>query len=173
MYAREIVRSVLFHKATNVILAHNHPGGSPKPSSADLEVTKKLIQALDQINVNVNDHVIVAGKRAISMRSLYDDIFTEEQKLAGSRRSRVSESDRTDEQGRFLVEWMGRGGKNKVREFKLYRAAYAFHGKMVLSAQKADIWSLAKNKPVWEKRGIDGCVLESRDGAYSLVSFEF
>lgn len=61
VYPREIVKTVLDHNATMVIIAHNHPGGTMKPSSADREVTAKIIRALDTIGVKVLDHIIAAS----------------------------------------------------------------------------------------------------------------
>ncbi|MCX7914093.1 MAG: DNA repair protein RadC [Thermodesulfovibrionales bacterium] len=60
VYPREIVKLVLDNNANSVILGHNHPGGSQHPSSADIEVTKKITAALKTINVAIIDHIIVA-----------------------------------------------------------------------------------------------------------------
>ncbi|HCX64911.1 MAG TPA: hypothetical protein DHN33_06845 [Eubacteriaceae bacterium] len=61
VYPRILVETALRHKAHNVILAHNHPGGSLKPSSADLAVTQKITEALSAISINVVDHIIACG----------------------------------------------------------------------------------------------------------------
>ncbi len=66
VYPRLIVETSLRHQANGVILAHNHPGGSLKPSTADIEVTKKIYIALNAIGINVIDHVIVAGDKYFS-----------------------------------------------------------------------------------------------------------
>jgi len=66
VYPRIIVETALRHKANSVILAHNHPGGSLKPSNADIEVTKKIYAALKPIAIQVVDHVIAAGDRYFS-----------------------------------------------------------------------------------------------------------
>lgn len=55
----KIIRSVIERSARNVILAHNHPGKTPRPSAADLEFTSKLEAALALFNVNLIEHVIV------------------------------------------------------------------------------------------------------------------
>lgn len=67
VYPRMIVETVLRHKAHSIILAHNHPGGSPQPSKQDIEVTKKIRQALQPISVSVLDHIIAAGRRYVSL----------------------------------------------------------------------------------------------------------
>ncbi|NLO99660.1 MAG: DNA repair protein RadC [Clostridiaceae bacterium] len=66
VYPRIIVETALRHKANSIILAHNHPGGSLKASNADIDVTRKICQALKTISINVVDHIIVAGDRYLS-----------------------------------------------------------------------------------------------------------
>ena len=45
--------------ATSLILAHNHPSGNLKPSKADIELTKKMKNAGDILEISVLDHVII------------------------------------------------------------------------------------------------------------------
>ena len=66
-YPRLAVEAALKFSAHSVILCHNHPGGSPAPSNADLEATARLAQALAGIDVVVADHIIVAGSQAVSL----------------------------------------------------------------------------------------------------------
>ena len=49
-----------------MIFCHNHPSGSPIASEADIQLTKRLITALELIDVKVLDHMIVAGNEVIS-----------------------------------------------------------------------------------------------------------
>lgn len=62
VYPRLIVETALRHQAASIILAHNHPGGSQKPSQADLDVTRKIKLATEAIAIPVVDHIIVAGE---------------------------------------------------------------------------------------------------------------
>lgn len=64
---RLVVEAVVRHKASSVILAHNHPSGNTTPSDADIRITRLLIQALIPLGVRVMDHVIVAGDHVFSM----------------------------------------------------------------------------------------------------------
>ncbi|HBI74008.1 MAG TPA: hypothetical protein DDY59_12590 [Lachnospiraceae bacterium] len=66
VYPRIIVETALRHKANSIILAHNHPGGSLKASGADIDVTRKICQAMKPISIHVADHIIVAGDRYVS-----------------------------------------------------------------------------------------------------------
>lgn len=68
VYPRLVVEMVLRHQANSVILAHNHPGGSLNPSNDDIELTKKIIAALEPISVKVVDHIIVAGDKNMSFK---------------------------------------------------------------------------------------------------------
>ncbi len=61
VYPREVVKAALEHNAASVILAHNHPSGTPEPSVADQALTRSLNQALALVDVRVLDHFIVAG----------------------------------------------------------------------------------------------------------------
>ncbi|MCL2352486.1 MAG: DNA repair protein RadC [Firmicutes bacterium] len=63
VYIREINHAIIRYKAASVILAHNHPGGSTASSASDREATKKIMDAAGYMNVEVVDHIIVAGDK--------------------------------------------------------------------------------------------------------------
>ena len=60
--ARMIFRKAIEGQATSIILIHNHPSGSIRPSQADIDVTKKLKAAGEILNIRVLDHLIIGGK---------------------------------------------------------------------------------------------------------------
>ena len=66
VHSREIVRKAIHHNAAAVILAHNHPSGSPEPSQADQSITRRISDALELIDVRVLDHIVV-GDETVSM----------------------------------------------------------------------------------------------------------
>jgi DNA repair protein RadC len=66
VYPREILKRALHHNAAAVILAHNHPSGVTEPSRADELLTRALREALQQVDVRVLDHLIVAGHQSLS-----------------------------------------------------------------------------------------------------------
>ncbi|WP_197339775.1 JAB domain-containing protein [Ralstonia solanacearum] len=70
VYPREMVKEVLRHNAAAVLLAHNHPSGSPEPSVCDKALTQRLKDALALVGVRVLDHIIVAGTRTMSFVEL-------------------------------------------------------------------------------------------------------
>lgn len=57
---RIILRLALDHDAVSLILSHNHPSGSLKPSRADEEITAKIKAAAKYFDIRVLDHVIVS-----------------------------------------------------------------------------------------------------------------
>ncbi len=68
VHPRHVVEAAVRHKAASVILAHNHPAGSARPSAHDHKLTHNLVQALGGINVQVVDHIIVAGDQIYSFQ---------------------------------------------------------------------------------------------------------
>ncbi len=56
---RIIFKMALEYNATAIILAHNHPSGKLYPSEADKQITRKLKQAGENLDINVLDHLII------------------------------------------------------------------------------------------------------------------
>jgi len=52
--------------AVGIILAHNHPSGTLKPSQADIQLTKKLKTAGESLDIKVLDHLIITEKAYFS-----------------------------------------------------------------------------------------------------------
>lgn len=59
VHPREVFRPALEYAATAVILAHNHPSGSLKPSTADVAITEQLAEAGELIGIELLDHIVV------------------------------------------------------------------------------------------------------------------
>lgn len=57
---RIIFGTALKVAACSIILSHNHPSGNLKPSSADLEITRKISEAGILLGIKVKDHIIVS-----------------------------------------------------------------------------------------------------------------
>ncbi|WHH60660.1 DNA repair protein RadC [Petroclostridium sp. X23] len=68
VYPRIIVELALRHQAHSIILAHNHPGGSLKPSQEDINITNTIVSVLESIDIKVRDHIIVSGDKYISLK---------------------------------------------------------------------------------------------------------
>ncbi len=59
---RVILRKALEENAVSLILCHNHPSGSLKPSRADEDLTGKIKQAALYLDIKVIDHIIVSNE---------------------------------------------------------------------------------------------------------------
>ena len=59
---KEIFKRALKYDSSNIILVHNHPSGSLKPSVSDIETTKKAILAGESLQINIIDHVIISSE---------------------------------------------------------------------------------------------------------------
>ena len=66
VYKREVVKAALDNHATNLILVHNHPGGTNRASMSDFDTTTNLGKVLKIIDVEILDHIIVAGNKTFS-----------------------------------------------------------------------------------------------------------
>ena len=63
---RVIIKKALDENATRIILSHNHPSGSTKPSEADIQLTKKIKSAAGFMDITVLDHIIIGNDRYYS-----------------------------------------------------------------------------------------------------------
>lgn len=59
---RIILKKALAHDAVSLILCHNHPSGSLKPSTQDEELTIKLKKAAMLLDIRILDHIIVSNE---------------------------------------------------------------------------------------------------------------
>ncbi|AWB66915.1 hypothetical protein C2869_10920 [Saccharobesus litoralis] len=66
VYPRVVVQKALELGAAAVILAHNHPSGIAEPSMADKQITQRLSQALNLIDVRVLDHFVIGDGDVLS-----------------------------------------------------------------------------------------------------------
>ena len=60
---KEIVKEAALRSATAIILVHNHPSGDPTPSREDINLTQKIKEACNIMDVKVLDHVIIGKNR--------------------------------------------------------------------------------------------------------------
>lgn len=70
VYPREIVKRALALDASALILVHNHPSGDPTPSSADIEMTKRLKDAARPFDIVIHDHLVVGRDKTASFKGL-------------------------------------------------------------------------------------------------------
>lgn len=73
VHPREVFKPALEYSAAAIIIAHNHPSGSIKPSQGDIQITNQLLKASKIIGIDLLDHVIIAGNKFISVPAEYDN----------------------------------------------------------------------------------------------------
>ncbi|MGE5399908.1 MAG: RadC family protein [Ignavibacteriales bacterium] len=61
VHPREIFKVAIENNSANIILMHNHPSGNPEPSHEDISITKRLVEAGKLMDIQVFDHIIIAG----------------------------------------------------------------------------------------------------------------
>jgi DNA repair protein RadC len=70
VYPREVVKRALELSASALILVHNHPSGDPTPSSADIKMTRDIIDVAKPLGIVVHDHIIVGREGHASLKGL-------------------------------------------------------------------------------------------------------
>lgn len=65
---REIFMKALEHHAVHIILLHNHPSGSARPSRQDIEVTRQIMEGGRLLGIELADHIIIGDKQYYSFR---------------------------------------------------------------------------------------------------------
>lgn len=70
VYPREVARRSLELSASAVILVHNHPSGDPHPSSADVDMTRQVVDALRPLRITVHDHLVAGREGVASFKAL-------------------------------------------------------------------------------------------------------
>ncbi|SDR55163.1 DNA repair protein RadC [Rhizobiales bacterium GAS113] len=70
VYPREVLKRALEVSATALILVHNHPSGDPRPSPADIRMTREIIEVAKPLGITVHDHIIVGRNGHASFRAL-------------------------------------------------------------------------------------------------------
>ena len=61
VHPREVFRLAVQECAAAIIVVHNHPSGDPSPSSADIRVTRQLMEASAVLDIKLLDHVIIGN----------------------------------------------------------------------------------------------------------------
>lgn len=70
VYPREVARRALELSAAAAILVHNHPSGDPRPSPADIAITRDVVAAAKAVGVTIHDHIVIGRDGAASLKAL-------------------------------------------------------------------------------------------------------
>lgn len=66
-HPREVFDPAIKNSASVIIIAHNHPSGDPDPSNADILLTRRLVEAGSILDIQIQDHIILAKHRYLSL----------------------------------------------------------------------------------------------------------
>lgn len=67
IYPRDVLERTLALKASGFIMVHNHPGGDPTPSGADIELTQRMQRAAQILVIRFVDHIIITDDACYSL----------------------------------------------------------------------------------------------------------
>ena len=70
VFPREVVKKALEHQAASLIIIHNHPSSSTRPSDADIMLTRRIRDALALVDIALHDHLIITSNNVSSMKAL-------------------------------------------------------------------------------------------------------
>ena len=73
VYPRNLLEQALIHKASALIIVHNHPGGNVTPSPADIAITRQIDASAKLLGIRLLDHVIVTDEAHYSLKK--DGVF--------------------------------------------------------------------------------------------------
>ena len=68
VYPREICVRALELQASAIIAVHDHPSSDPSPSNADIDMTRRIKDALKTVDVTLLDHVVVTPSGSFSFQ---------------------------------------------------------------------------------------------------------
>lgn len=69
VHVREVVKRAIDIGSASIVLVHNHPGGDPAPSRADIELTRTIAEAAKRLGINLHDHIIIGREGHVSLRA--------------------------------------------------------------------------------------------------------
>jgi len=70
IYVREVAKRAVELGSASLILVHNHPSGSPEPSRQDIDITRRIVEAMKPLGIAVHDHLIIGTEGHHSMRAM-------------------------------------------------------------------------------------------------------
>ncbi len=72
---RELFKPAILSSSASIIVGHNHPAGSMKPSNEDLIITGKVNKVGKMLGIALLDHIIVSHDMSTSLREEHPDLF--------------------------------------------------------------------------------------------------
>lgn len=69
VHVRQVLKRAMDLGSAAIIIVHNHPGGDPAPSRADIELTRAIAAALKAPGIALHDHIIIGTQGYVSLRA--------------------------------------------------------------------------------------------------------
>lgn len=69
VHVREVIKRAIDLGSAAIILVHNHPGGDPAPSRADIDLTRRIAEAAKRLGITLHDHLIIGSEGHVSLRA--------------------------------------------------------------------------------------------------------
>ncbi len=69
VHVREVVKRAMQLGSAAIIIVHNHPGGDPAPSRADIDLTRQIAEAAKRLGIALHDHIIIGRQGHVSLRA--------------------------------------------------------------------------------------------------------
>lgn len=69
---REVFKNAILSNAVFIIVFHNHPSGDSRPSSSDLDISKKLRKAGELLDIEVLDHIVLGDEEFHSIANILE-----------------------------------------------------------------------------------------------------
>lgn len=68
VHPREVFKPAIDCLATSIIVAHNHPSGDSQPSQADVDLTKRMMEAGRLLGIEILDHIVISNSNSFSFK---------------------------------------------------------------------------------------------------------
>lgn len=68
VHPREVFRAAIKCSSASIVCAHNHPSGDPTPSSEDIQITGRLVEAGRIVGIDVLDHIVIGDGEFVSLK---------------------------------------------------------------------------------------------------------
>ena len=73
---KSILTRALLCNAKSIMIFHNHPSGCVEPSNEDVQITRKLAQASNLLDITLLDHIIIGENNFYSINSHHRSVFS-------------------------------------------------------------------------------------------------
>ena len=105
IHPREVFKLAVIQNAASIILMHNHPSGDPTPSQADMDLTRRLVQCGNLLDIKVIDHLVFGDKIYYSFAAqdmIRDGNWNSLGSMSATKSAAAATASRTAPSGRYV-----------------------------------------------------------------------